>query len=95
MIHITRTIAIDENEIQEKFIRASGPSVQNVNKVSTGFQLRFDVANSPSLSNEVRKILFVLARRQITKEGVLFIDARRFRILREQIVRMRWNALWD
>ena len=95
MIHITRTIAIDENEIQEKFIRASGPSVQNVNKVSTGFQLRFDVANSHSLPDEVRKILFVLARRQITKEGVLFIDARRFRILREQIVRMRWNALWD
>ena len=79
MIHVTRTIAIDENEIQEDFIRASGPGGQNVNKVATGVQLRFDVANSLSLPNEVRENLFVLARRRITKEGVLVIDARRFR----------------
>lgn len=79
MIHVTHTIAIDENEIQEDFIRASGPGGQNVNKVATGVQLRFDVPNSPSLPNEVRESLFALARKRITKEGVLVIDARRFR----------------
>jgi len=79
MIHVTRTIAIDENEIQEDFIRASGPGGQNVNKVATGVQLRFDVPNSPSLPDEVRESLFALARRRITKEGVLVINARRFR----------------
>lgn len=79
MIHITRSIAIDENEIQQDFIRASGPGGQNVNKVATAIQLRFDVANSPSLPDEVRERLFSLARRRITKEGVLIIDARRFR----------------
>ena len=79
MIHVTRTIVINENEIQEDFIRASGPGGQNVNKVATGVQLRFDVASSPSLPNEVRESLFELARRRITKEGVLVINARRFR----------------
>ena len=79
MIHVTRTIVINENEIQEDFIRASGPGGQNVNKVATGVQLRFDVANSPSLPDEVRESLFALARRRITKEGVLVINARRFR----------------
>ena len=79
MIHITRTIVIDENEIQEDFIRASGPGGQNVNKVATGVQLRFDVTNSPSLPDEVRERLFKLAHNRITKEGVLVIDARRFR----------------
>ena len=79
MIHVTSTIAIGENEIQEEFIRASGPGGQNVNKVATGVQLRFDVANSPSLPKEVCEGLFALARRRITKEGVLVISARRFR----------------
>ena len=82
MIHITRTIAIDENEIQEEFIRSSGPGGQNVNKVATAVQLRFDVANSHSLSDEVRKRLFSLARKRINEDGVLIIKARRFRTQR-------------
>ena len=79
MIRVTRTIAIDENEIQEEFIRASGPGGQNVNKAATAVQLRFDVANSSSLPDEVRKRLRSLARKRINEEGVLVIDARRYR----------------
>jgi ribosome-associated protein len=79
MIQVTPGIAIDENEIHQEFIQASGPGGQNVNKVATAVQLRFDVANSPSLPNEVRERLLSLTPRRITKEGVLVIDARRFR----------------
>ena len=79
MIHVTRTIAIDENEIQEDFIRSSGPGGQNVNKLATAVQLRFDVAKSSSLSEDIRKRLISLARKRITEEGVLIINARRFR----------------
>jgi len=79
MIHITHTIMIDESEIQEYFVRASGPGGQNVNKVATTVQLRFDVANSRSLPEEVRKRLISLAGNRITEDGILIIDARRFR----------------
>ena len=79
MLRITPAIAIDENEIREEFVRASGPGGQNVNKVATAVQLRFDALHSPSLPDEVRSRLLRLAGRRVNKEGVLIIDARRFR----------------
>lgn len=79
MIQITPTIAIDEREIQQEFIRASGPGGQNVNKVATAVQLRFDVRASPSLPAEVRERLLHLAGKRMTAEGVLIIEARRYR----------------
>ncbi len=79
MITITPAVAIDEKEIQEEFIRASGPGGQNVNKVATAVQLRFDVANSPSLAEDVKERLINLAGKKVTDAGVLIIDARRFR----------------
>jgi ribosome-associated protein len=79
MIEITSSIVIDDSEIQQEFIRSSGPGGQNVNKVATTVQLRFDVANSPSLPDEVRERLLSLARSRITEDGVLIINARRFR----------------
>lgn len=79
MIRITPTLAIDESEIQEEFIRASGPGGQNVNKVATAVQLRFNVAHSPSLPESVRKRLIRLAGNRLTADGILMIEARRFR----------------
>jgi ribosome-associated protein len=79
MIRITPTISIEESEISEQFVRASGPGGQNVNKVSTAVQLRFDVAGSPSLPDEVRDRLIDQAGKAVTADGVLVIDARRHR----------------
>lgn len=82
MIQVTHNISIDESEIQEEFIRSSGPGGQNVNKVATAVQLRFDVANSTSLPDDVRQRLISLARSRITEDGVLIINAQRFRTQR-------------
>ena len=79
MIDVTPDIAIDESEIQQEFVRASGPGGQNVNKVSTAVQLRFDVAHSPSLPDDVRQRLVRIAGKRMTTDGVLVIDARSFR----------------
>ena len=70
---------IDEREISESFIRASGPGGQNVNKVSTAVQLRFDVLHSPSLTDNIRARLLAMLRSRLTKEGVLIITAQRYR----------------
>ena len=79
MISITDTIAIDDNELRFAFVRASGPGGQNVNKVATAVQLRFDAARCPSLPEDVRRRLLRLAGRRLTSEGQIVIDARRFR----------------
>jgi ribosome-associated protein len=78
MIRITDTLSIDERAIEERFVRASGPGGQNVNKVSTAVQLRFDVSGS-SLPGEIRTRLETLAGSRMTTEGVLVIDAREHR----------------
>jgi ribosome-associated protein len=79
MIRITDHIAIDESELDESFIRSSGPGGQNVNKLSTAVQLRFDVRRSPSLTDEVRARLARLAGRRLTRDGVLIITAQNHR----------------
>ena len=79
MPQITDAIAIDESELSESFVRASGPGGQNVNKVSSAVQLRFDARNSPSLPNDVAVRLMRLAGKRLTKEGVIVIIAQQHR----------------
>ena len=79
MIRITNEISLDEREIEESFVRASGPGGQNVNKLSTAVQLRFDVRRSPSLPAAVRERLEHLAGARLTGDGVLLIVAQRHR----------------
>jgi ribosome-associated protein len=79
MIPITHSISISEREIEERFIRSSGPGGQNVNKVATGVELRFDAAHCPSLIEPVRRRLAALAGGRMTQEGILILDARQFR----------------
>lgn len=79
MIEINEGITIDESELQFDFIRASGPGGQNVNKVSSGVQLRFDVRNSSSLPEEVRKRLMRQEHNRITQDGILIVEAKQHR----------------
>lgn len=79
MLKVTSRITIADEELEERFVRASGPGGQNVNKVSTAVELRFNARASPALTEDVRKSLIRLAGRRMTDEGVLVIRAERFR----------------
>ena len=94
MIRITDTIAIADTELDERFVRASGPGGQNVNKVSTAVELRFDVFSS-SLPDDVRMRLIAMAGKRINQEGVLLIDSREHRTqaMNREAARARLAAL--
>ncbi len=79
MLRVTDSIAIDDSELSESFVRASGPGGQNVNKVSSAVQLRFDVRHSPSLPNDLAVRLMRLAGSRLTKDGVIVIVAQQYR----------------
>ncbi len=79
MLAIAPNFSLPEEELHFDYIRANGPGGQNVNKVSSAVQLRFDVANSPSLTPEIRARLMRLAGKRLTAEGILIIEARRYR----------------
>src|SRR6478672_4789993 len=79
MIPVTPRISLDERELEESFIRASGPGGQNVNKVSTAVQLRFDARGSPSLPDDVRARLLKLGGHRLTQDGVVVITAQEHR----------------
>ena len=94
MIRVTDAIVIEERELEERFVRASGPGGQNVNKVSTAVELRFDV-NASSLPAEVKERLTALAGSRMTGDGVLLIDSREHRTQAQnrEAARARLNAL--
>jgi ribosome-associated protein len=79
MLQVSPGVTIDDSELEERFVRSSGPGGQNVNKVSTAVQLRFNVAASPSIPDDVKQRLIALAGSRMTTDGVLVIEARRFR----------------
>jgi ribosome-associated protein len=79
MLEITPTFQFDERELQFDYVRASGPGGQNVNKVATAVQLRFDVLHSPSLASDVQGRLIRLAGKRVNADGVLVLESRRFR----------------
>ena len=79
MLQVTPSIVIDDSEIEERFVRASGPGGQNVNKVATAVRLRFDAGRSRSIDDEVRARLMAIAGSRMTADGVLVIDSRTFR----------------
>jgi ribosome-associated protein len=95
MLTVTPKVSIDENELHETFVRASGPGGQNVNKVATAVQLRFDVQHSPSLPPAVRERLLRLVAQRLTVDGELIIEAKRFRTQEQnrQAARERLVAL--
>ncbi len=79
MLEVTPTVAIEESELSERFVRASGPGGQNVNKVATAVELRFDVARSSAINDDAKQRLRAIAGTRMSADGVLTIDARRYR----------------